>query len=826
MVASELPLHQPLSPTNTNNSPTDLGCHETHQTSGIQNPHIDLIYIESDVQTDVSQSNPLNAETSSFSPDPVNIHPGETHALGTSLQQSASQHAVQSETQYSKGNQNLLSSVRPVGQPLSADNIDHVGLNSNSLDNDRLIEDVLRDHKEVENVLNGGVGTAATDTGTWQVNMTDSSLQQVTELISPLPFANEEIPPSFNVPAKPVVRTNSLDEFRVKLTNLTFIDRLLPAPAKPLTPHTRFTPDYFVAIHNLTSSTGRDDNGFWYPANTPNYKGARIPLAHTGMNIGYWRKHLVGYGESGELLQFLEFGFPLGLVENPDLQPCERNHGSSYQFYPHIDKFVTTEIVRVGLTGPFTAPPWPNLMLSPLMTAPKNPDSRRPVFDATFGDKSLNNATPSDLYLGVPTVYTYPKIDDFREMILSCGRCCYLWKRDLHRFYLQLPMDPVEYRKVGCIWRGLIFIFVGLMFGLRHSGLQGQKVTDAVSWIHRRLGLDTQYQAFFNCLNYCDDFGGAEASKSWADMSFIKLGELLAELGLAESEDKARSPSTNMTYLGVQFNTVTMTMSVPPEKLAEVKEEIEKWYRKSTAAKKPFQSLLGKLFWVSRVVQHSRTFMGRLLTQLRDMSGMPDNRKISLSVDCRKDLLWWRCFLKEYNGVTMIENDKALKLTLTQLLDTPSSICVGDATLTGGGAWHKHEYWSRQLPLLLRDPKVPVHIKEFLVVIVSIKLWGGSWTGQVIQIFCDNDSVCDVIDGERPSDSKMLSLLREFKYLVCKYRFYPTMRKISSEDNLIADHISRHHDADAAQALFIKQGLGHMDIVNAPDRLFDLTNPW
>ena len=112
------------------------------------------------------------------------------------------------------------------------------------------------------------------------------------------------------------------------------------------------------------------------------------------------------------------------------------------------------------------------------------------------------------------------------------------------------------------------------------------------------------------------------------------------------------------------------------------------------------------------------------------------------------------------------------------------------------------------------------------MVIVSIKLWGSSWTGQVIQIFSDNDSVCDVIDGERPSDSKMLSLLREFKYLVCKYRFYPTMRKISSEDNLIADHISRRHDDDAAQALFIKQGLGHMDIVNAPDRLFDLTNPW
>ena len=72
----------------------------------------------------------------------------------------------------------------------------------------------------------------------------------------------------------------------------------------------------------------------------------------------------------------------------------------------------------------------------------------------------------------------------------------------------------------------------------------------------------------------------------------------------------------------------------------------------------------------------------------------------------------------------------------------------------------------------------------------------------------------------------MLSLLREFKYLVCKHRFYPTMRKISSEDNVIADHISRRHDADAAQELFNEHSLGHMDLIDAPDRLFDLTNPW
>ena len=128
---------------------------------------------------------------------------------------------------------------------------------------------------------------------------------------------------------------------------------------------------------------------------------------------------------------------------------------------------------------------------------------------------------------------------------------------------MQIPLDPVEYCNVGFVWRCLFFFFVGLMFGLRHSGLQGQRMTDAVSWIHRQLGLDTPTEKPYNCINYSDDLGGAERDRERAEQSFMGLGNLLAELGLVESVDKARAPSTSMDYLGVHFDTVAMTMSVP-----------------------------------------------------------------------------------------------------------------------------------------------------------------------------------------------------------------------------------------------------------------------
>ena len=124
----------------------------------------------------------------------------------------------------------------------------------------------------------------------------------------------------------------------------------------------------------------------------------------------------------------------------------------------------------------------------------------------------------------------------------------------MSRFFLQIHLDPVEYSRVCFIWRGLFFFFVGLAFGLRHSGLQGQKLTDCVSWIHGRRGLDTITEQMFNIVNYSDNFGGVETIHARAKESFSQLKLLLDDLGLQEAAKKAEPPSTQMTFLGVMVD--------------------------------------------------------------------------------------------------------------------------------------------------------------------------------------------------------------------------------------------------------------------------------
>ena len=624
-------------------------------------------------------------------------------------------------------------------------------------------------------------------------------------------------------PAEPLLKTSALPEVSVQLPgDIVFKDRVLPAALHVPVPNQHFSVDYFVALSTMASSSGHS-----WPSGTPNFRGARIELAHSNLNIPNWRRHLVGYAEP-EIAWYLQFGFPLGLQDDPPpvLVSATANHGSSYQFYSSIDKFLTVGVEKCDLVGPFKESPFSTIHVSPLMTAPKKPSSRRPVFDATYGDCSLNNNTPSDLYLGQPMDYAYPRIEDFKRLVLKKGPSCYIWKRDLSRFFLQIPLCPVDYPKVMFVWRQCLYFFAGLMFGLTKSGYQGQRVTNAVTWIHQRLGLETDLEEMFASMNYSDDIGGAESTLARATASFSALGNLLIELGLEESLDKAHPPSTKMPYLGVLFDTVAMTMSIPPEKLQEVRSEVQLWLKKTTATKKNLQKLLGKLFWISRCVKFSRSFMARLLGQLKLHSTVGDNKKLKLSQDCMADIFWWDRYLRRFNGVEILYPSDPISLSLEQLLESSFLVNCGDAQMMGGGSYYGMEYWSRPFPRWLQDPQIPIHVKEFWTVLASAWLWGEYWRGKVIYIFSDSDPVVDVLVHEKPKDVKMQELLREFLFIVCTRGFTPVFRKIGSKANAVADYISRVHDQSETKDFFIRNNLPLRKWVPCPDNLFTLRSNW
>ena len=160
------------------------------------------------------------------------------------------------------------------------------------------------------------------------------------------------------------------------------------------------------------------------------------------------------------------------------------------------------------------------------------------------------------------------------------------------------------------------------------------------------------------------------------------------------------------------------------------------------------------------------------------------------------------------------------------MLDIGSCVNCGDAQPAGGGSYYGSEYWSRSFPEWLCEDNTPIHIKEFWVVLVSAWLWGEEWTGQLVYIFCDNDAVVEVLEKERPRDSRMQELLREFMYIVCTRRFFPVFKKIGTKENHVADYISRCHDPGVLEKYFRDNSIPVRTPRVVLDTLFKLRSNW
>ena len=351
------------------------------------------------------------------------------------------------------------------------------------------------------------------------------------------------------------------------------------------------------------------------------------------------------------------------------------------------------------------------------------------------------------------------------------------------------------------------------MFGLRHSGLAGQSVTSAVTWRHRYEGTILTGEEF-NTLNYSDDLAGVEEG-SRSDLSFQKMGQLLEALGLKEAMDKATPPDTLITYLGVTFNSITMVKTIPAEKIAELLDLLHTWSSKTSCTKRGLQSLCGKLLWVARCVRYSRVFVSRLLSALKTLANSLPYHKVPLSKEMQLDIRWWHTYIRSFNGVNFIIDPSVIKFSYK-----------GDACLDGGGGFHGQEYWSKPFPLWLQEKETPIHLKEFWVLLISVKLWGHLWSGSTVELFVDNTAVCLTCSNQKPSDPLMSAFLREFLFLVVYYKFNPVVTHIGTKENFVADFLSRNFSPVDAAIFFDSHNMGVMEQLEVPDTMFSFTSEW
>ena len=219
-----------------------------------------------------------------------------------------------------------------------------------------------------------------------------------------------------------------------------------------------------------------------------NFRAARVPVP-SGLSVEAWKKHLKGYPD-GNLVAFIEFGWPTNTNRGAEFVSVGANHPSATQFASDIDFYIQTERAHAALAGPFDAPPFVPMQVSPLMTRPKK-DSlhRRIIIDLSWPPgASINDAIQTDWYVDGAAEIRLPTIDYMEGRLRELGRGAYLYKTDLARGYRQLRVDPGDWPLLGFAHDGKYYFDLCPPFGLRTSALCMQRTSEAIAWLHGKRG--------------------------------------------------------------------------------------------------------------------------------------------------------------------------------------------------------------------------------------------------------------------------------------------------------------------------------------------------
>ena len=333
-------------------------------------------------------------------------------------------------------------------------------------------------------------------------------------------------------------------------------------------------------------------------------------------------------------VKFVTDGLPTGFctgfhADKINLKSAETNCSSVIAHPNVIDKYLADEIDARRVAGPFEVPPFLNLHVSRFGVIPKKnkSDAWRLILDLSSPtDHSVNDGIFKNEF---PVVYS--TVRDAINLIVQTGKGALVSKVDIQKAYRIVPIHPGDRYLLGMKWWEKFFVDLALPFGLRSTPGIFNSLADLFEWTLRH-----NYHVP-NLLHYLDDFftlGPADSMVCSNLLNAIQQASL--NIGIPLAREKCEGPTTCITLLGIELNSIDMTARLPNDKLAELQTLIGSWTGKKFCTCKELESLVGKLNHACAVVAPGRTFLQRLINLLR--VSKPRQKFIRLTKQARLDL--------------------------------------------------------------------------------------------------------------------------------------------------------------------------------------------
>ena len=198
----------------------------------------------------------------------------------------------------------------------------------------------------------------------------------------------------------------------------------------------------------------------------------------------------------------------------------------------------------------------PNI-ISPLGATVKPSSDIRLIHDCSHPTgRSLND------YAAYESIH-FQSLDDARQFITPGS---WMSKVDLASAYCSVRIHPSNYCANGIAWtfegdkEETILTDVRLPFGAKRSVFIFDRLLKAVVTIMRSKGLN-------QILNYLDDYLVIEPTRERCLLCLRVLLKLLRDLGFSISYTKLIDPCQKLTFLGIFFDSLNMTFSLPYDKM-------------------------------------------------------------------------------------------------------------------------------------------------------------------------------------------------------------------------------------------------------------------
>jgi hypothetical protein len=541
----------------------------------------------------------------------------------------------------------------------------------------------------------------------------------------------------------------------------------------------------------------------------PPYDRTAVPprlSSITCLKLAAWKELLRDYPEEvlrDSILDGIANGFDIGYRGTRDSSICRQVSNHSIDSEEEI-AFVSADMAKeVGLgrrAGPFSSPPFPNFLVSPMGVVRKRFSSKlRLVHDYSF-----HGSTPgSAVNASIPEEFRETKLSSFDaaiDMILSVKRsspatALFLSKIDIQSAYRLVPVRPSDYHLLGMSWQRQYYFDMVTPFGLASSCQIWERIATAAEWIIKtHLGISL-------LLHYMDDYLLVSTTETLGEAQMKYILAVFEKLGLPVSVDKLEGPVSRIIFLGIGIDAVNNCVYLDEQRMAYLKSTLDSWASRSTATIKELQSLTGLLNFCCRVIRPGRTFLRRIInytSHIMTKTSNP-NKPVAISQSVRADVRWWNRFLTTFNGTLSIfptAFEKGMELGHPWLVATDAS-CSGYGATFGHrwlhGMWTEEQEKASRQEDTLRDS---MPYKELTAVVIAASTWGHLWTHKNITFKVDCEPVVFAMtkgDSKRP---RMMDHLRTLAYLAISHEFNYRIEHIPGHLNVLADPLSRQRIDD------------------------------